>query len=166
MNQEIKKPEIHCKFDVMEDPRQLVGHPRNPNNHGQDQIERLVKLYHYHGIRQPIIVSKRSNYIVAGHGRKLAAIRAGIKEFPVCYQDFDNEDQEYSYLVSDNSIADWADLDFSVINDELKNFDPQFDLDNLGIKDFTLDFADKEFNPTTPEPDKEHKRCPHCGEAL
>ena len=72
-------------------------------------------MYKYHGIRHPIIVSKQSGYIVAGHGRKLAAIRAGVDEFPVVYQDFVDNNQEYAFIQSDNAIALWADLDISGI---------------------------------------------------
>src|SRR5574343_611285 len=104
MSKEIK---IHCKYDDLLNVKKLENHPKNRNQHGQDQIERLAELYKYHGIRHPIIVSKLSGYIVAGHGRKLAAIRAGIKEMPVVYQDFENTEAEYAFLISDNAIADW-----------------------------------------------------------
>lgn len=130
---------IHCRYDKLVNPASLVDHPKNRNKHGSDQIERLAKLYDYHGIRHPIIVSNLSNCIVAGHGRKLAAIRAGIKEFPVVYQDFDSAEAEYAFVQADNAIALWADLDLSAINADLPDLGPDLDLDVLGIKNFTLD---------------------------
>ena len=102
---------IHCKYDVLLDPKELKPHPKNMNKHGQDQIERLALLFKSHGIRHPVIVSKRSGYIVAGHGRIMAALRAGIKEYPIVYQSFDSDESEYAFLVSDNAIALWAELD-------------------------------------------------------
>lgn len=150
--------ETHAKFDEMVDPKKLKDHNRNPNKHGQDQIERLADLYKYHGIRIPIIVSKLSGMIVSGHCRKLASIRAGLKEVPVVYQDFKDADAEYAFIVSENAIASWAELDFAAINAEIPNFDPSFDLDNFAIKDFKLDYAEKE-----EKTHMEEERCPTCG---
>jgi hypothetical protein len=161
-------PNIHCKYDELLDPSDLKNHPKNRNKHGQDQIDRLAELYAYHGIRHPIIVSTLSGNIVAGHGRKLAAIRAGIKEMPVVFQDFKDADAEYAFIQSDNAVALWADLDLSAINSDLIDLGPDFNIDMLGIKNFVLDPNDAAgFDPSdTTEPDKEVKRCPHCGEVL
>lgn len=160
--------DIHAKYDELVDPNTLKNHPKNRNKHGQDQIERLAKLYEYQGIRHPILVSKNSGFIVAGHGRKLAAIRAGIKLVPVVYQEFESMDQEYAFIQSDNAIASWADLDLSAINQDLADLDGStFDIDWLGIRDFALDMDKRDvgFDPTV-EDEKKVKTCPHCGELL
>jgi hypothetical protein len=130
---------IHCKYDELKDPRSLKDHPKNRNKHSVAQVERLAALYKYHEIRHPIIVSKLSGYIVAGHGRKMAAIKAGLKEFPVVYQDFDSPEAEYAFMQADNAIALWAEIDYSGINQDLVDLGPDFDINMLGIKDFTLD---------------------------
>jgi hypothetical protein len=159
---------IHCKYDELVDPSSLIESPKNRNKHGQDQIDRLAEMYKYHGVRHPIIVSNRSGNIVAGHGRRLAAIRAGIKQFPVVYQDFASDEAEYVFIQADNAISGWSELDLSAINSDLPDLGPDFNLDMLGIKNFTLDFADREFNPDFSEDEKEEKTktCPHCGEAI
>lgn len=150
---------IHCKYDELVNPKTLKNHPKNRNKHSQDQIERLAKLYDFHGIRHPVIVSKLSGYIVAGHGRKAAAVKAGIKEIPVVYQDFINDEAEYAFIQADNAIALWAELDLSGINSDLSDLGPDFDIDMLGIKNFTIDVAEKELGDEeeTPEPPKESK---------
>lgn len=135
--------QIHCKFDQLLDPRSLKPHPKNRNSHSKEQIERLAKLYEFHGIRHPIIVSNLSGHIVAGHGRREAAVRAKIKEFPVVFQDFTDEVAEYAFIQADNAIALWAELDLSGINSDIGDLGPDFDLDLLGIKNFTLDASDK-----------------------
>jgi 16S rRNA G966 N2-methylase RsmD len=116
----------------------LVFNPKNNNKHPDDQIERLAKLIEHHGFRNPIVVSNRTGFVVAGHGRIMAARKLGITNIPVMYQDFDNEAQEYTYLTSDNAIASWAELDLSLVNTEMLDLGPDFDIDLLGIKDFEL----------------------------
>lgn len=138
--------QIHCLYDELRDPSTLKNHPRNRNMHGDDQIERLAELYKYHGVRHPIIVSTLTDCIVAGHGRKLAAIRAGIKEMPVVYQDFDSSEAEYAFLQADNAIAAWSELDLAGINTDLSDLGPDFDINMLGIQGFTLDVAEKTFD--------------------
>jgi len=160
---------VYCKYDVLKSPKILKDHPKNRNKHGQDQIERLADMYNYHGIRHPIIVSNLSGYIVAGHGRKLAAIRAGIKEFPVVFQDFDSSEAEYAFLQADNAIALWADLDLSSINSDLPDLGPDFNIDMLGIKNLTLDRSEKDFEPGSEDDqgrldEKQMTNCPNCGE--
>lgn len=135
--------QIHCKFDQLLDPRSLKPHPKNRNSHSKEQIERLAKLYEFHGIRHPIIVSNLSGHIVAGHGRREAAVRAKIKEFPVVFQDFTDDVAEYAFIQADNAIALWADLDLAGINADIGDLGPDFDLEMLGIEDFTLDIAEK-----------------------
>lgn len=158
---------IHCRFDEKVDPKTLLDHPKNRNKHGQDQINRLAEIYKYQGIRHPVIVSKLSGKIVAGHGRKLAAIRAGIKEMPVVFQDFESGEQEYAFIQSDNAIALWAELDLSGINSDLGDLGPDFNIEMLGINNFVMDLADAEFDPSESiEAEKAQKLCPHCGEAL
>jgi hypothetical protein len=159
---------IHCKYDELLNPSKLKNHPKNRNKHGKDQIDRLSELYKYHGIRHPIIISNLSKCIVAGHGRKLAAIRAGVKEMPVVYQDFDSSESEYAFIQADNAIALWAELDLSGINSDIGDLGPDFNIDMLGIKDFTLDVAEKDVKNTGEElnlndfSDFDHQ-CPKCG---
>lgn len=102
-----------------------------------------MKLIEYQGFRQPIIVSNRSGLVVAGHGRLEAAKKLGLAEVPVAFQDFEDDEQEYAFGISDNAIASWAELDLSGINMDLPDFGPDLNLDNLGIKDFVLEPFDK-----------------------
>jgi hypothetical protein len=121
----------------------LVLNPKNNNKHPKEQIERLAKLIQYQGFRNPVVVSNRTGFVLAGHGRIEAAKMAGLKEVPAMFQDFDNEAQEYAYLTSDNAIAAWAELDLSAVNTEMLDLGPDFDIDLLGIKDFSIEPAEK-----------------------
>ncbi len=140
----------------------------NRNHHPQAQIDRLAEIIKYQGFRNPLIVSNQSGEIVAGNGRYLAAIRAGLEEVPVIYQDFDSTDQEYAYHVADNSLQLWSELDFSGINQDIGNLGPEFNIEMLGLKDFGIDVSDKNFDPASENDQgkldsKSLKTCPECG---
>jgi len=136
MGKEIK---IECEFTEMVSISDLIPNELNTNKHPDDQIERLAELIEYYGVRHPIIVSKRSGKIAAGEGRFYAAKKLGMTQFPVDYQDFKDEEEEIAFITADNSIALWAHLDFSKINQQLADFSPDFNLDLLGIKNFSID---------------------------
>lgn len=130
---------VRCKYDELVDPKTLKANPKNRNAHPPDQIKRLAQILEYQGFRYPIKVSKASGFVTSGHGRILAALESGQRLVPVNYQEYESPEQEYADVVADNSIASWADLDFSGINTDLADLGPDFDIDLLGIKDFTLD---------------------------
>jgi DNA modification methylase len=136
-------PKIHCLYDALVDPSKLKYHPKNRNKHSKEQIERLAKIIEYQGWRYAIKVSKNSNFVTSGHGRIAAAFLKKWKEVPVVYQDYESDEQEYADVQADNAIASWSELDLSGINLDIADLGPDFDLDMLGLKDFTLDVADK-----------------------
>ena len=143
---------IESKDIQLVDTSKLVLNPKNMNSHSKEQIERLEKLIDFQGFRNPIIVSNRTGFVVAGHGRIEAARNMGMSLVPVMYQDFDNEAQEYAYMVSDNAIASWSELDLSAVNTEMLDLGPDFDIDMLGIKDFVIEPIEK-FDPQSDEDD-------------
>ncbi len=145
---------VHCAYDKMVPVSELKPHPKNRNEHSGDQVVRLAKILDYQGWRYPIKVSNRSGYITSGHGRLLSALHMGWTEVPVNFQDYDDETMEYLDVQADNAIASWAELDLSGINIDIGELGP-FDIDLLGIKDFTVDINEKEEEedavPATPK---------------
>jgi ParB-like chromosome segregation protein Spo0J len=149
---------------TIEEIKSLKLNPDNRNKHSKEQIDRLAILITEHGFRQPVIVSKRSGLVVAGHGRILASTKLGLTKIPVIHQDFKSEEEEYQFGIADNAIAEWATLDLSAIHTDLPNLAP-FDIELLGLKDFR-------FEPDAPpniedftDADKEKMKfvtCPHC----
>jgi len=141
---------------VMVNPANLVPYDKNMNDHTPEQIDRLIKLIEYQGFRDPLIVQKGTNIIAAGHGRAEAAMKMGMKEVPVTYQEFDSEAQFYAFVVSHNAIAkdSWASLDLSKVNAGMLDLGPDFDIDMLGIKDFIIEPAEgflPDLNGDSPE---------------
>lgn len=144
-------------------PSDIKPNPKNRNKHSDAQIERLAEIIKYQGWRHPLIVSKRSNLLVVGHGRLEAAKKLGLKFVPVSTQEFDSEDQERAFGVSDNAIASWAELDLSGINLDIPDFGPDFDINMLGLKDFEIEPADKYGDKELDENLETKNQCPSCG---
>lgn len=147
---------VHCKYDALVPVGSLKPFPKNRNSHSEEQIERLALILEYQGIRAPIIVDADDRATICkGHGT-LAAIRHNNwQTAPVVYQHFENDDQRYTFVQSDNAIAAWSEIDLAGINADLPDLGP-LDLDLLGLKSFSMNASDKK--------KKGQRECPHCGE--
>src|SRR5690606_21796567 len=95
---------INCAHTKLEDLHKLVPHPKNPNKHPKEQIQRLAKIIDYQGQRAPIVVSLRSGFITKGHGRLEALKLLKWDKAAVDYQEYTDEAQEYADIVADNAI--------------------------------------------------------------
>lgn len=101
---------VFCAHDAIVAIEKLIPNPKNPNTHPDAQIQALGRIIRQTGWRAPITVSKRSGFIVKGHGRLAAAKLEGLTEVPVDYQNYTNEAEEYADLVADNRIAELAEI--------------------------------------------------------
>jgi DNA modification methylase len=154
---------VWCSYDAIVKLTDLVDNPRNPNHHPQKQIDKGAKIIKGNGIRLPIVVSKRSGLITKGHGRKAFAIKAGISEFPIDYQDYADEAAEWADVLADNELALEAEIDLMEVKDILEEIEfPDLDLTGYSLDDIIIDelpessLDDGELpTPTTPaEPNK------------
>ena len=77
----------------------------------------------------------------------MALKKMGQSKVPVIYQEFESEAQLYAYMVSDNAIGKdtWAEIDLNLINDEILNFGPEFDIEMLGLKEFSIEPLENKF---------------------
>jgi DNA modification methylase len=142
--------QINCAHDELVDIDLLTPNPRNANKHPEKQIKLLAKIMKHQGWRSPVVVSRRSGFIVKGHGRLEAAKLNGWDTIPVDHQEYANEADEYADMVADNKIAELADTDLSMVLEDVLNLGPDFDLDLLGIPDFKLP---EDFEPQADEDD-------------
>lgn len=159
----------HTEDVSLADISGLVPHPRNPNTHPQSQIKALAKIIKHQGWRAPIVVSKRSGFIIAGHGRLEAAKLLGLEQVPVSYQDFPTEADEWAHMIADNRLSELAELD----NIELGSLIRELDVDGF---DLSLTGFDEQLTPDDFEPGSEDdqgsldsfepKICPHCKEVI
>lgn len=125
--------EIKANEIKLVDTASLIPNSKNPNYHSPEQLQMLSEIIKYQGFRSPIVVSNRSGFVVAGHGRLEAAKILGMLKVPVIYQDFENEAQEYAHVVADNAIAEWAQLNIEEIKIETLKL-PEIQLPFLGLK--------------------------------
>lgn len=121
----------HCEYTELVDPATLKPHPKNANTHPDSQVKQLSEIIQRIGWRLPIVVSKLSGYVVAGHCRRLSGMALGCK-VPVDYQDFASETEELDFLMADNIIPEIAEWDKEL---KLAN------LDELKLDDITFEVA-------------------------
>lgn len=85
---------VFCAHDAIVAIEKLIPNPKNPNTHPDAQIQALGRIIRQTGWRAPITVSKRSGFIVKGHGRLAAAKLEGLTEVPVDYQNYTDKEVE------------------------------------------------------------------------
>ena len=124
---------VHCAHDALVDITELIPNPRNPNKHGDKQVALLAKIIRHQGWRAPIVVSNRSGFIVAGHGRLEAAKLLNVQTVPVNRQDFATEADEWAHVIADNRIAELAETDDALLKELLAELDGKIDMDLSGF---------------------------------
>lgn len=132
---------VYCAFDEIVKIEDINPNPKNPNKHPQEQIELLANVIKKTGVRSPITVSKLSGLIVNGHGRLQAAKLAGMEEYPVEYQTFEDEDEEIAALLADNKIAEFAEIDGELLQELFE----EFDIEKLDMTGYTQHDLQKYF---------------------
>ena len=131
---------VHCAHARLADVTTLVANPRNPNKHGDAQVALLAKIIRHQGWRAPITISKRSGFIVTGHGRLQAALLLQVEKVPVDEQDFKTEADEWAHLVADNRIAELSETDTGLLKDLLGKINlGEFDMDVTGFDNQELE---------------------------
>jgi len=142
---------VSCAFDSAVDIADLKPHPKNPNTHPDSQIAALAKVIRNQGWRAPVVVSNRSGFIVAGHGRLEAAKVLNVEQVPVDYQDFKDEATEQAHLIADNKLAELSELDQTVIDNLLSDLNGKIDIELTGFDEMNpqddIAKAVKDFKP-------------------
>ena len=113
----------------------LVPYENNAKNHPGDEIDRLVASIQNFGFRDPILIDEKG-VIIAGHGRRLAAMKLGLKFVPVeIVADLD-EEQRKKLRLAHNRVHGTA-YDEIAIAHELSSLETLGGLENI--------FTEKEF---------------------
>lgn len=149
--------QIHCAFDKIVSVGELKPNPKNPNKHPADQVELLAKVIEKQGWRQPIKVSKRSGYIVSGHGRYEAAVLLDCF-VPIDLQDYPSDEDELADLLADNRIAEMAEMDNKLLAEIFADIEKIDDATLTGyfdneIKNIIANFSEPDFDELDNEED-------------
>jgi DNA modification methylase len=144
-----KAREVQDKF-VMLSPSELIPHPENPRKHSRPQIRSIAKSIQRNGYTSPIIVDKGKR-ILAGHGRREAALLLGLPSVPVIICDDLTEEQGKAYMLADNKLTDrstWNDHMVATILQELSVPALELDLESTGFETPEIDFRIQSLDQT------------------
>lgn len=121
----------------------VLPYPKNFKKHPADQVSKIAAWIMKTGWTQPIVIQKSSGFIIAGHGRRLAAIEIGLKKVPVIVKDVDDQTAN-AMRIADNQVVS-TDYDTDMMRDEIVNLkDLGFEIDLLGFDEKDLLFLNEE----------------------
>lgn len=139
----------------------------NPRSHPEAQVALLADLMKRWGVDQPIVVDE-DGVILKGHGRLLAAHRAGFKEFPVAQHVGLTDEEKTAIRIADNQAALLSGWDDELLAAEVRLLDgADVDLSILGFGEGRLEEllegeqAPAEFKSFGENIETEHE-CPRC----
>lgn len=163
-------PIVRCSFSELVPLEKLQPHPANPNTHSPAQIKLFIDILRFQGCRRPVTVSKRSGYVIKGHGQLEAYKLAGWKKIPVDFQDYDSNEAELSDLVADNQLQRMSEMSKSMLQEIVATLDNgEFELTLTGLPESELEplmtsvFVPPENEPESEEKKERTKECPQCG---
>jgi ParB-like chromosome segregation protein Spo0J len=110
---------IHCAHHAVISIHDLKPHPANPKKHPQKQLVVYAQAIRETGWREAVTVSKRSGFIVTGHGAVEAARLVPTDQIPVEYQDYDSDEAELADLLAQNRIGELGGIDKDKLKDAL-----------------------------------------------
>jgi DNA modification methylase len=116
----------------------LLPYAKNSRTHSDEQVAQIAASIKEFGFNNPILIDKE-NTIIAGHGRLLAARRAGMVDVPCIRLDHLTETQRKAYVIADNRLALNAGWDNEMLTIELNELlADDFALDILGFDEKEL----------------------------
>lgn len=131
----------------------LKPYEKNPRKN-DDAVEYVKNSIKEFGFKVPIVIDK-DNVIVAGHTRYKAAKRLDIKKVPCIIADDLTPEQIKAYRLADNKVAEKAEWDFDLLNEELAGL-LEFEMADFGFEDVLQDEEPQEIvEDEVPEVDME-----------
>lgn len=111
----------------------IKPYEKNPRTHPESQIELLAASMVSDGVIAPILVDE-DGVIIYGHGRRLAALKNGFKQYPVSIAEGWSDEQKQKVRITDNSIGALSGWDENYLVGELQVLsDAKIDLKGLGF---------------------------------
>lgn len=117
----------------------LKPYDKNPRQHPENQLALLEKAIKEFGFTVPILIDAK-NQIIAGHGRLVAAQRAGMDKVPCIRATHLTEAQKRAYVLADNRLSQLSTWDETLLREEL------IGVKASGVNLFDLGFDTKELD--------------------
>lgn len=119
----------------------IKPYEKNAKVHTEDQVEKLSIAIKTYGWSAPIVIDG-DGVIIAGHGRRLAAIRLGMEKVPViCRRDLTKAEADALRLADNRTVS--VEFDMPMLQEELERLADtgEIDLATMGFSDVELDFV-------------------------
>lgn len=141
---------------IERDIHDLIEYENNPRiNDGA--IEAVANSIKEFGFKVPIIIDK-NDVIVAGHTRREAALRLGLKKVLCIVADDLSEEQIKAFRLVDNKTNELSKWDNELLEKELEKLDADMRLFGF-FEEMIDDIAFKE----EPKEERKKHRCNNCG---
>lgn len=112
---------------------ELTPYENNPRNN-DNAVEAVAKSIKEFGFKVPLVIDKDGE-IAAGHTRLKAAKELGLEEVPCIIADDLTPEQVKAFRLADNKVAEFAEWDFELLNNELFELDEiNFDMEQFGFE--------------------------------
>lgn len=134
----IKMP-TGCDFIDIDE---LVPYERNPKNHSDKDVSKIVASVKRNGWGDPLLVCPETKEVLSGNGRLLAGKKLGLKEIPIVYAPKGmTEKQKADLVIASNKLVEISgyneNLDILMEEFELNPEDFGIDIEEEGEKDTT-----------------------------
>lgn len=141
---------IHATVNIMADytrknikviyksPSELIPYSKNARTHNSE-LEFLCNSIKKHGFDASHAIGVDKNMVIIhGHGRRLAAMKLGMKEVPVVIRSDLSDEEVAAFRLADNKISDLSGWDFDLLDSELAFLkDIDIDMTQFGFEDFS-----------------------------
>lgn len=144
----------------------IIPYEQNAKKHPPEQIEKLAKSIRKFGWTQPIVVWTNGE-IIAGHGRRLAAIELGMKKVPVIVRRDLSRPEADALRLADNKVVS-TDYDQALVAEEMARLSSELDaelMDAIGYDEKEWSFVtsdlgeiNEDFFSDDPDADFEEQR--------
>ena len=130
----------------------LIPYEKNPrkNDKAVQYVAESIKQF---GFKIPIVIDGRMT-VICGHTRLKAAKKLGMETVPCIVADDLTEEQIKAFRLADNKVAEKAEWDFDLLDEEIENI---LDLD-MGDFGFEFEEAADEEEPADAPEEKKNER--------
>jgi hypothetical protein len=119
------------------DIEKIIPYENNAKIHTKEKVNKLAKTIKEFGFNVPILIDE-DGIILAGHGRRLAALKLKFKKVPVIVKRNLTEVQKGVYRIADNKVSS-NDYDDALLANEIKQLTSGYDFSLLDVELFGME---------------------------